>query len=259
MSQVGLISIIITTYDRPDALIAVLNALTAQTDKKFEIIIADDGSTMNTLEAVYSLQWPFSLRHVWQPDDGFRAASIRNKAVTQARGDYLIFLDGDCVPLPSFVATHRMLAEKKWLVVGNRILLSELFTKCALTQQFPLHLQDYQFWREAKKAGKCNRTLPFLHLPLGPLRKLRRKKWRGAMTCNLAVWRCDFDAVNGFDINFSGWGYEDSDLVVRMLARGVRVKSGRFAAPVLHLWHKENDRQKSDDNWARLQATVGGM
>lgn len=72
------------------------------------------------------------------------------------------------------------------------------------------------------------------------------------MTCNLAIWKNDFISVNGFDETFEGWGYEDSDLVIRLMHYGVKRKEGRFAVPVLHLWHQQNDRSQQDRNYQRL-------
>jgi predicted glycosyltransferase involved in capsule biosynthesis len=93
---------------------------------------------------------------------------------------------------------------------------------------------------------------PLLRLPLGPLRKLRAKAWRGARSCNLAVWRSDLDRVDGFDAAYSGWGLEDSDLLIRLLRAGVRRKDGNFATGVLHLWHAESDRSRLPENQRRL-------
>jgi predicted glycosyltransferase involved in capsule biosynthesis len=63
-------------------------------------------------------------------------------------------------------------------------------------------------------------------------------------------------AVNGFDENFAGWGYEDSDLVIRLIHAGIKRKEGRFAVPVLHLWHKQNDRSGETQNYQRLMARL---
>lgn len=255
LSQSDLISIIISTYNRSDALITVLKALCTQTDEQFEVVIADDGSQPETLAAIKKVSWPFAWRHVWQVDEGFRAARIRNRAVANSRGGYIVFLDGDCVPLPSFVAQHRRLSEQNWFVAGNRVLLSERFTTEVIANDVDVQNQTFKYWRRAKKAGNCNRMLPFLQLPLGPCRKVRGSRWKGVKTCNLAMWRRDFDVVGGFDEAYQGWGYEDSDLVIRLLAKGVKRKSGKFAVPVLHLWHKENDMSGEAENAERLRLT----
>ena len=73
------------------------------------------------------------------------------------------------------------------------------------------------------------------------------------MTCNLSAWRTDLLRVNGFDEAYSGWGLEDSDLVIRLLHAGVRHKNARFAAPVFHLWHRENDRSRLPENQRMLE------
>src|SRR4051794_30316651 len=124
MQKAKTISVVITTYNRPDALEAVVEACFAQDDKDFEIIIADDGSTANTQQCIERLRArsPVPLFHVWQPDEGFRAAMVRNRGILAACGDYIVFLDGDCIPQRDFVARHRALARPGCLVSGSRIL-----------------------------------------------------------------------------------------------------------------------------------------
>ena len=250
------ICVIITTYERPDALAAVLDGYLAQSDRQFELIIADDGSGNETKDVVsdYERKAQFPLVHVWQEDLGFRAAAIRNRALMVTGADYIIFSDGDCIPLSDFIARHRVLAEKGWFVVGNRILLSEAFTRSILTEGIAIHDWDIRQWIGARMRGHTNRWLPLLSLSLSSaLRKARPMRWEGAMTCNLAVWREDLLFVNGFDENYSGWGLEDSDLVIRLIRSGLKRKSARFAAPVLHLWHKEHDRSGLAENRRRLE------
>ncbi len=253
-----LLSLIITTYNRPDALAAVLAGLLAQEDRGFEVLVADDGSRDDTRALVEQTarEAPIRIVHVWQEDRGFRAGAARNRAVAQASGEYLVFLDGDCVPRPDFVARHRRLAERGWMVAGNRILLSEAFTREVLEGRLPIHTWTAAQWRAARRRGAINRTAPLRSLPLGPLRKLGSRRWERVRTCNLGVWREDFRQVNGFDEAFAGWGFEDSDLAVRLLNLGVRRKVGVFATGVLHLWHRESDRGREGENWARLQRRI---
>ena len=100
--------------------------------------------------------------------------------------------------------------------------------------------------------NKINRISGLLHLPLGFLRYAQPKKWQKAMTCNLGLWKNDFIRVNGFDELFEGWGFEDSDLVIRLIHGGIKRKEGRFAVPVLHLWHSQNDKSRQVSNFQRL-------
>lgn len=234
------ISVIVTTYNRRDALEAVLNGLADQRDRDFETVIADDGSDPPACGLAAA-----PVKCVWHPHEGFRAGAIRNRAVKAASGDYLIFLDGDCVPGRSFIARHRKHAERGWFVAGNRVLLSEQATirylKTGTIIGTPVGA-----WLH----GDINRIAPLFSLPIP--RKLSPTKWQGAKTCNLGVWRKDFDRIDGFDEAYRGWGHEDSDLVVRLIRSGVRRKDGRFATGVIHLWHPPSDRTSEPRNLRRL-------
>lgn len=240
------IAVIVTTYNRPDALAAVLEGYCYQKTFEFELIVADDGSTDETRRVIedYARRAPFSLRHIWQEDQGFRAAAARNRALAAAAADYVIFSDGDCVPPADFVSRHGALAERGYFVAGNRMLLAERFTRHVLRNRVPIHLWRHGKWLVAWLRGDVNRLLPLLRLPDGALRKRAPKRWEGVKTCNVAAWRADLEHVNGFDESYSGWGLEDSDLVIRLTHAGVRHKSARFAAPVFHLWHEDWDRSR---------------
>jgi glycosyltransferase involved in cell wall biosynthesis len=253
-----LISIIVTTYNREDALAAVLRSLAAQSDQDFEVLVADDGSGPETASTVaaWKARVGHRLDHVWQEDRGFRAAEIRNRAILAARGAYVIFLDGDCIARPDFVATHRRLAEAGCFVTGNRVLLSAALTEKVLREQLEPERWSLARWIAERGRGGVNRLSAILHLPLGPLRRLRRNAWQGARSCNLAVWRADLDRVDGFDADYHGWGKEDSDIVVRLLRAGVRRKDGVFATGVLHLWHRQEDRGRLAENERRLSDII---
>jgi hypothetical protein len=192
------------------------------------------------------------LAHIWHEDTGFRLAEIRNRAILESRGDYCIFLDGDCIPRRRFVAAHRRLAEFGWFVTGNRVLLSEVLTQFTLEKGQEPELWNAVTWIGVRAHRAVNRILPLITLPLGPLRKLEARNWEGARGANMAMWRADLERVDGFDASFAGWGREDSDLFVRLMRAGVRRKDGRYATAVLHLWHPEADRSSFQDNQERL-------
>ena len=116
------------------------------------------------------------LDHVWHEDRGFRAAEIRNRAILAARGAYCIFLDGDCIARPDFVATHRRLAEPGWFVTGNRILLSRDLTADVLRDKLTPETWSFGRWLAERRRGGINRLSALLHLPLGPLRRLRQRR-----------------------------------------------------------------------------------
>ena len=253
------IALIITTYNRPDALAAVLEGCLGQSDPDFEVIVADDGSTRDTADliAVYKARAPFTIKHIWQEDAGFRAAAIRNRALAATDAEYVVFIDCDCVPPPDFLASHRRLAERGWFLSGNRLMLARSFSEQVLRDKLPIHLWRIGDWLHARRLGQIERLLPLLRLPnLGWLRKLLPQRWQGAKTCNLSAWREDLLRVNGLDESYTGWGLEDSDLVIRLLRSGVRSKSARFFAPVFHLWHPENDRSRLAENRRRLEESL---
>ena len=244
-----------TTYNRPDALKAVLEGYLAQHDQNFELLVADDGSKSDTAELVrqYQQRAPFKIRHIWQEDDGFRAAAIRNRALAATQADYIIFTDGDCVPRVDFIQLQRKLAEPGWFLAGNRLLLSAALTQSVLDKNLPIQAWTNSEWRTIKQQGGIERMLPLFTLPLGILRKFSPKRWKGAKTCNLSAFRKDLAMVNGLDESYTGWGMEDSDLVIRLIRAGIYNKSARFSAPVFHLWHQENDRSHLEKNKLRLQ------
>jgi glycosyltransferase involved in cell wall biosynthesis len=257
----GLISLIVTTYNRVDALAAVLAAVAHQADRGFEVVMADDGSGPETRAAIdcWRSRIGVPLSHVWQQDQGFRAAEIRNRAILASRGEYCIFLDGDCLVRPDFIARHRRLAEQGWFVTGNRVLLSPALSAAVLREGLRPELWTAREWVWQRLRGGVNRLAAVSRLPLGPARKLAMRQWRGARSCNLAVWRSDLDRVDGFDASFSGWGREDSDLLIRLIHCGVRRKDGRFATGVIHLWHPEAERARLAANDALMDATLSSM
>ena len=143
-------------------------------------------------------------------------------------------------------------------MTGNRVLLSSELTNACCSEQYRL---NHGISRTGSRSGsrrKINRAAPLFSLPLGPLRKLNTRAWRGARGANMAIWRSDLIAVDGFDSGFAGWGREDSDLFVRLIQAGVRRKDGRWATGVLHLWHPEADRSRLPENERRLDEVLSG-
>lgn len=253
-----LISLVVSTYNRPDALGACLRSLARQTDRNFEIVVADDGSGAQTRELIerWKAKAGAPLHHVWQEDRGFRLAEIRNRAILASKGRYLIFLDGDGIARPGFVAAHRALAEPGHFVGGNRALLSQKLTEEILGKNLEAENWSLAGWAVRRARGEVNRLMPLLSLPLGPLRKRLATEWEGVRGGNFAFFHDDLDRVDGFETSFVGWGLEDSDIVIRMMRSGVARKDGRFATGVLHLWHPEADRSRLPANRARLDELI---
>lgn len=252
------IAVVPATYNRPDALAALLEGYLAQDYADFEIVIADDGSGPGTREVIARAQARarFRIDHVWQENRGYRAASIRNQAVARTDADYILYTDQDCVPRRDFLSRHAALAEAGWFVAGNRVLTTRAFAERILAERLAVHDWTLRAWVGCRARGDINRVHPLLRLPDGPYRKLHPRRWQGAKTANLAVWRRDLVAVNGMDEDYEGWGLEDSDLVIRLLHAGISHKSGRYACPLIHLWHQEQDRNRLKENSSRLDALL---
>jgi glycosyltransferase involved in cell wall biosynthesis len=253
-----LISVIVATYNREDALGAVLRSLSRQTEERFEVVVADDGSRPATAAviAAWRSHMPVPLKHVWHEDRGFRLAEIRNRAIRASTGAYCIFLDGDCVARPDYVAAHRGLAESGNFVTGNRVLLSPALSERILAGGLEPERWRLEYFLARRWRGDVNRFAPLIGLPLGPLRKLGGLRWQGARACNVACFRDDLERIDGFDAAFTGWGREDSDLFIRLIRSGVRRKDGRFATGVLHLWHPEGERSRLSDNQGKLDLVL---
>ena len=254
-----MISILLATYNWPQALKLCLESLATQTDRHFEIIIADDGSTDSTKAVIDSLKesHPIAIKHLWQEDQGFRKTKILNQAIAAAHGDYLIFLDGDCIVQPDFVAQHRKLAKNGYLVTGSRILLND-----ALTQEL-LTWPNWSFTRFTENligkrlAGGINKYLSLkIKLGNGSWRDYKKFVWRRIKGCNMACWKSDAEAINGFDETMTGWGHEDADFIFRLQHHGIHRKSGSWATEVLHLFHKIHDQSNATENARRVREKI---
>ena len=247
------LSLIITTYNRPDALLLVLRSIEGQITLPYEVIIADDGSTNDTKEVVTSFQEMSDIRviHSWQADSGFRAAKSRNKAISQSNSDYIILIDGDVILHPEFINDHINNAQSSYFVQGSRVLLTQDKTKQALDQQ------KINF--SLLSNGLKNRKNAIHSNSLSRLFSNKKNTLRGIRSCNLAFFKQDFISVNGFNNEFEGWGREDSEFIMRLLNRGINRKNIRFNAIQFHLWHHENKRDSLEKNEAILQNTINNQ
>lgn len=245
------ISIVVLTYNRPDALLKVLQSLASQCNQQHEVIITDDGSTAECIDA-WSRKLPSfacKVKHVWHPDKGFTASRARNLGVCVSQGKYLVFLDGDCVPSDHFVRAHEVMARDGCFVNGNRVLLGESLTRSVLNGQVQLQRATWLDWLRWRLRGDVNKLIHLLYWPGAPGRIENAFRWKKIRSCNFAVWKTDFEKVNGFDESFEGWGHEDADLVLRLHNAGLRRCNGYLGTEVYHLWHRQVGRDGEDRNF----------
>ena len=254
-----MISILLATYNWPQALKLCLESLATQTDRQFEIIIADDGSTESTKQIIeaFNASHVIPVTHLWQEDEGFRKTKILNQAIAAAHGNYLIFLDGDCIVQPDFVANHRALAQTGYLVTGSRVLLNEKLTQELVT--WP----NWSFTRfnsnllGKRLSGEINKYWPLkMKFGNGSWRDYKKFVWRRIKGCNMACWKSDAESINGFDETMTGWGHEDADFVFRLQRQHIKRKSGSWSTEVLHLFHKINDQSNAAENARRVREKI---
>lgn len=252
------VSLIVTTYNWPEALKLVLKSALNQDYQNYEIIIADDGSDEKTklcIEEITKLG-SIVIKHAWHEDLGFRAAQIRNKAVSISDGEYLIFIDGDCILPHSFITDHVQLSQSGFFVPGSRLKLSQDYTNQLITSNTSSDFRRRKIL-ELWLKRKIKRVHPIFKMPADSTFRFKRKnKWQGAVTCNLSLWRKDFFNVNGFNNDFIGWGLEDSDLVIRLMNNTIYRKDGKFYSYVIHLHHKEASRFHESQNYAKFQHSL---
>lgn len=241
-------SLIISTYNWPEALRLCLLSVMDQSVLPDEVIIADDGSTPCTAGVIDAMRavFPVKLIHVWQEDDGFQLSKIRNKAIATSSCDYIIQIDGDLILHKHFIKDHLALSERGTFVAGSRVLMNKELSERML-------------------GGQQARITPF-HSGLGNFSNRFSINWLSRYMadryktrdifalrgCNMAFWREDLLRVNGYNEVFHGWGREDNEIAVRLLNSGVRKRAAKFAGVVFHIYHPEVDRARCPKNEAYL-------
>jgi len=243
------ISLIVSTYNWPGALAKVFRGLQNQTARPGEIIIADEGSGEPTRRLIeeWKIRLGVPLRHVWHEDLGFRKTIILNRALSVATGDYVVFLDGDCVPHRRFIEDHAVTAERGFWVQGRRC-----FVKEPWVSEFEAGKANSLFWLIGHRLSS---GWKILRLPWPIVR--RDMEQRGIIGCNMGFWRDDLIAVNGFDEEYFGWGIgEDSDLGTRLYHLGRPRKFIYGRALIYHLNHPSLSRDHLSVSLARLENTL---
>ena len=244
------VSLIITTYNWPESLFLVLKSIENQTIVPEEVVIADDGSTVETKEVITKFQKDSELNiiHSWQEDNGFRAAKSRNKAIAKSYGDYIILIDGDIILHPRFIQDHVNNAKVGYFIQGSRVLLTQAITeKIIISKRI-----SFSFFSKGLNSRKNTIHSNFL----SKIFSTNKNSLRGTRCCNIAFFKQDCININGFNNEFEGWGREDSEFVVRLFNAGFNRKNVRFNAIQYHLWHKESDRTSLDYNNQLLQNSI---
>jgi len=262
------LSVVVATYQWPEALDLVLRALFDQSDSRFEVVVADDGSGSATQAVVQSWRATFGRRlvHVWQADIGYRRARSLNLGALGATAGYLVFIDGDCLPRRRFVEAIRRAALPGWFLASKRLNMSAGLSRRVLNENVPVWRWSAPRWllttpREVLTAPR-EIGRPGLLLPI----RDRRRPWRSGQPefvppfdgygFLFGVGRDDLARVNGFDMRFTGWGGEDVDLASRLRRTGLKCGWPGARSTMLHLWHPERKSGTSNAELVRETAAT---
>ena len=239
-------SVIVPTYNRPQELKLCLFSLSTQSALPDEVLSADDGSKEDTKQAIEqfssSSKCPFPVKHIWQEDDGFRKPRILNETVRNSTGDYLLFLDGDCLAHQDWLKNHLLCAAPKTMLGGKRVDLGQKLSRKLLEEHRLLnHFNIELVWDSiTSNTRKAEEAFVIKSPILRNLFKSDRISDDGIWGCNFSVSKELFYAINGCDEDFLDGSIEDNDLGIRVLNSGGKLLSVRHMANVFHLWHKSS-------------------
>lgn len=243
-------TLIIATYNWPQALELVLLSVLRQTCLPNQIIIADDGSTQTTqqLAKQYSNKFNPKLIHIWQENNGFQKTKILNKAVAKAKGDYIIQIDGDIILHEDFVNDHIKAAKKNTFIHGSRVFINQAGTKKVLNNL------PFQF--SLFNPLLSNRLNGIRSEFLSKIMSKRNKSLKGTRGCNFSFWKQDFLLANGYNEDMVGWGKEDTELSARFINLGMKKNNLKCLAICYHLHHKILSKEGLNVNTKILSKTI---
>jgi glycosyltransferase involved in cell wall biosynthesis len=247
-------TLIIATYNWPQALELCLKSVAEQKVLPTEVIIADDGSKQETTLLVKQFQqnFPVPLKHIWHPDEGFRLAAIRNKGILAANTDYIIQIDGDLILHPYFISDHLDIRKEGYFVTGSRVLLTPESTERLIKNEST----DIKKWADTKKNwvnGIRNRLLRNF---LSSRYKSSGRHLYYVKGCNMAFWKQDLIKVNGYNEAFTGWGREDSEIAIRLMNAGIKKQFIKMGGVCYHLYHNEASRDMETKNIAMMEEAI---
>ena len=259
------ISVIVPTYNRPRALKLCLLSLASQSIMPYEVLIADDGSTTETRDTVLDmrqkLKHAFPINHIWHEDIGFRKPKILNETVRQSTGDYLVFIDGDCMAHRHFIRSHVERSGPEAILSGKRVEIGKELTERLLARGTVLNSLNLKLIWDAfmKRSRKVDEAIMLRNQYLRRITHRDRIADDGVWGCNFSLYKDLFIAINGCDEDFLDGSIEDNDLGIRVLNQGKQIRSVRGLAIIFHLWHKSTwsfENEKYQHNLAILKRRI---
>ncbi|MFB3055608.1 MAG: glycosyltransferase [Ignavibacteriaceae bacterium] len=244
-------TVIAAFYNKIDYLRLVLEGFERQSEKDFELIVADDGSKQEIVKELESLskKISFPLIHIWQEDKGFRKNKILNKAITTAKSNYIIFIDADCIPHFRFVEEHISYSAKGSCLTGRRVNLSQKYTQILSPQKVREGLIEKNNFALIKDSlfGESFYVEKGFYFKSRLLRKIFNKKERGLLGCNFSLYKEDMLNINAFDERYEAPSIgEDSDVQFRLELNGIKIISLNHIAVQYHLYHQLLERPQEN-------------
>lgn len=258
------VSVVISFYNKIEYLKLVLAGFEIQTHKNFEVIIADDGSDEKVVKELQSVakNYPFRIKHIWHEDKGFRKNKILNQAILASETEYLIFIDGDCIPHSHFIEGHLGYKSQGTALTGRRVNLSQKITSILTPQKVKERFLEKNFYVLIADGlfGKSFDVEKGFYFKNKFLRNFFNSKPRGLLGCNFSLHKKDILAINGFDERYEAPSIgEDSDVQFRLELNGVKIKSINHIAVQYHLYHKPQERLQKNlllFDKVRLEKTI---
>jgi glycosyltransferase involved in cell wall biosynthesis len=245
------LALVITTYERPDALAAVLASVARQRVPPAEIVIADDGSgkTAQDMAFAFIARSRVPARLVTQPHEGFRLTRLRNLGIAATNADYVVFVDGDMLLHPDFIGDHQRHARRGRYTQGVRVHADAALTRRLIADP----ATQPGFWSPG--LGGLRRAYLLRSPALASVTRTFANRFIAIKGCNQGFWRDDLVRVNGFNESIRGWGPEDKELATRLENAGVLRQTLLFGGIACHLHHAPASRAALPANLAILEAT----
>lgn len=247
------VSLIIAVYKDTQALDLIIKSLYTQTYKNFEVVICEDGESKQMKEYINNIK-DLDITHTTQEDIGVRKSQSQNNGIRNSSGEYLIFIDGDCVLFHNFIENHIKLSSEKIIVSGRRVNLGPKYSSLLRDHKIsPLNLENSFFKKyldisnDAKKEKHSEEG--FLIKPNGIIHniiKFFKKSEPSLLGCNFSCYKKAMLDINGFDEELGNAAVAgDTDLEWRFKALDYKFISGKFITNQFHLYH---ERKAEDYN-----------
>ncbi len=251
-----LVSLIIAVYNKPAVLRLILAACARQRFRDFEIVVADDGSGVEVKQVIDEarLRRSLPISHLWHEDHGWRKNTMLNNAIRASQSDYLVFIDGDCIPGRNFLLDHWQQREDRKVLLGRRVETSRRWSEALTEERITSGAFERYGWSEWMDGlrGDALRIEDGIRIPPAWLRRLLQRNVRGMLGSNFSVAKEYLVAINGFDELYTGPGCgEDSDIQYRLSLTGITGRSLRNLAIQYHVWHPLTT--VSDACWERFE------